>query len=156
MGNKFYEYLKTEIGLIKVVADDNFILAIDFVGEDDEEQDVRKNKLTTKAIDQLEEYFDGVRKSFDLKLNIVGSEFKRKAWNELTKIPYGQTISYKEQAIRIGNEKSCRAVGTANGLNKFAIVVPCHRVIGANGKLVGYAGGLNRKAWLLEHEKKLK
>ena len=101
---------------------------------------------------QLKEYFNKERKTFELQLEIIGTEFQKKVWKELLKIPYGETISYKELSIRIGNLKSIRAVGKANGSNPLPIVIPCHRVIGADGKLVGYGGGLDVKEKLLKLE----
>jgi methylated-DNA-[protein]-cysteine S-methyltransferase len=101
---------------------------------------------------QLTEYFRGDRQNFDLALLPVGTEFQRQVWAELSRIPYAQTISYGELARRIGNAKAMRAVGLANGRNPIPIVVPCHRVIGANGSLTGFGGGIERKRWLLEHE----
>lgn len=105
-----------------------------------------------EAIRQLQAYFCGELRVFDLPLAAEGTPFQQTVWEELTRIPYGETISYGELAHRIGNRNSSRAVGLANGRNPISIVVPCHRVIGANGKLVGYGGGLNRKVWLLELE----
>ncbi|MFA0411948.1 methylated-DNA--[protein]-cysteine S-methyltransferase, partial [Vibrio splendidus] len=104
---------------------------------------------------QLDEYFAGKRTSFDLPLKPQGTDFQLKAWVALTTIPYGETISYGEQAKRMDNPKAVRAVGGANGKNPFSIVVPCHRVIGANGTLTGYTGGMNRKEWLLDFELKI-
>jgi methylated-DNA-[protein]-cysteine S-methyltransferase len=101
---------------------------------------------------QLAEYFAGERREFDLPLAMSGADFNRRAWAELLRIPYGETISYGEQARRLGIPSAARAVGTANGLNPLAVVVPCHRVIGADGKLTGYGGGLERKRLLLELE----
>jgi len=106
-----------------------------------------------KTAQQLSEYFEGNRTDFDLPLSMDGTAFQKLVWRELQKIPYGETTSYKDLAIRIGNPKACRAVGLANGRNPISLVVPCHRVIGANGKLVGYGGGLDRKAQLLELER---
>lgn len=103
---------------------------------------------------QLNEYFEGKRKKFNVPLKLFGTEFQKKAWNALLTIPYGKTRSYKEQALIINHPTAVRAVGTANGCNRIAIVIPCHRVIGENGKLTGYGGGLWRKKWLLDHEKK--
>jgi methylated-DNA-[protein]-cysteine S-methyltransferase len=103
--------------------------------------------------DQLEEYFEGKRKEFYLDLDLEGTEFQKKVWNELLKIPFGETISYLELSKRIGNVKAIRAVGNANGKNPVSIIVPCHRVIGNNGSLIGYGGGLWRKRWLLEFER---
>lgn len=102
---------------------------------------------------QLEEYFNGKRKEFDLPLVMTGSDFQKKAWKALLEIPFGQVRSYKRQAIEIGQENAVRAVGKANGDNKISIIIPCHRVIGENGNLTGYGGGIWRKQWLLEHEK---
>lgn len=102
---------------------------------------------------QLEEYFEGKRKEFTVPLYLTGTEFQEKVWNILQEIPYGRTRSYKQQADILGNPKAIRAVATANGMNKIAIIIPCHRVIGSNGELVGYAGGLHRKQKLLELEK---
>jgi methylated-DNA-[protein]-cysteine S-methyltransferase len=102
--------------------------------------------------EQLEEYFAGTRNSFDVKMHMEGTAFQRTVWHELTQIPYGETISYGELAQRIGRPDRARAVGTANGQNPIAVIVPCHRVIGANGKLVGYGGGLDNKRRLLELE----
>ncbi|HEY6083038.1 MAG TPA: methylated-DNA--[protein]-cysteine S-methyltransferase, partial [Chitinophagaceae bacterium] len=107
-----------------------------------------------ECIQQLDDYFSGSRTVFELDMEQQGTSFQQKVWAELMNIPFGKTISYIELARRIGNEKSIRAVGTANGSNNICIMVPCHRVIGSNGKLVGYGGGLWRKQWLLEHEQK--
>jgi methylated-DNA-[protein]-cysteine S-methyltransferase len=103
---------------------------------------------------QLREYFDGLRQQFDLPLSPAGTSFQQKVWTALQQIPFGQTISYLELARRLGDPKVIRAAGTANGKNPIAIVIPCHRVIGSNGDLVGYAGGLENKKWLLDHEQK--
>jgi len=103
---------------------------------------------------QIDEYFAGIRKSFNIPLVTPGTEFQKKVWNELLNIPYGTTISYRQQAAALNNPLSVRAVANANGMNRIAIIIPCHRVIGSNGSLTGYAGGLHRKKWLLEHEKK--
>jgi methylated-DNA-[protein]-cysteine S-methyltransferase len=104
------------------------------------------------AMRQLKEYFAGTRSEFDLPLKMIGSEFQQQVWRELTKIPFGQTWSYGQLAKRIGNPNGSRAVGLANGRNPIAIIVPCHRVIGADGSLTGFGGGLERKEWLLTHE----
>lgn len=118
------------------------------------------NKLNDIIIDsendiqkQFTEYEKGVRKSFDFPLHIVGTEFQKKVWNALLEIPYGETRSYQEIAIRVGNPKAVRAVGGACNRNPIGIIVPCHRVVGKNGSLTGYAGGLDYKKMLLEHEK---
>ena len=102
--------------------------------------------------EQLDAYFAGELEEFDLRLALHGTAFQRRVWDELTCIPFAETISYKELALRLGDLKLIRAVGTANGRNPISIVIPCHRVIGADGTLVGYGGGLDRKRWLLDHE----
>jgi methylated-DNA-[protein]-cysteine S-methyltransferase len=116
----------------------------------------RKEEISSSITDQcaleLEEYFLKGRKFFNIDLDLQGSAFQKKVWGELLTIPFGQTISYEELAIRIGDIKAIRAVGLANGQNPVAIIVPCHRVIGKNGDLTGYAGGLENKEWLLYHE----
>ena len=109
--------------------------------------------LLADAARQLAEYFAGGRLEFDLPLQLIGTPFQRQVWNALAEIPYGETWSYAQLARRIGNPKACRAVGLANGSNPISIIVPCHRVIGANGSLTGYGGGLERKRWLLAHER---
>ena len=111
--------------------------------------------VLNKCIKQLDEYFSGKRREFSLPLAQTGTEFQHTVWDELCRIPYGKTISYLELSKRIGNVKAIRAVGTANGNNSISIIVPCHRVIGSNGSLVGYGGDLWRKKWLLEHEAKV-
>ena len=104
------------------------------------------------AISQLEEYFDGSRRSFDLPLDLRGTEFQVEAWNALAEIPYGHTASYGQQAASIGRPKAVRAIGGANGRNPVAIVLPCHRIVGADGSLTGFGGGIEVKKWLLDHE----
>jgi methylated-DNA-[protein]-cysteine S-methyltransferase len=101
---------------------------------------------------QLDAYFSGRINDFDVPLRMEGTEFQRRVWEGLTRIPYGETWSYAQLAGKVGNPKACRAVGLANGRNPVAVIVPCHRVIGANGTLTGYGGGLDRKRWLLDHE----
>jgi methylated-DNA-[protein]-cysteine S-methyltransferase len=110
--------------------------------------------LIQNCCNQLQEYFDGTRKQFDLPLQQSGTAFQQKVWSALSTIDYGSTITYLVLSKRIGNTKAIRAVGTANGCNKLSIIVPCHRVIGSNGTLIGYSGELWRKKWLLDHESK--
>jgi methylated-DNA-[protein]-cysteine S-methyltransferase len=112
----------------------------------------RDDRGLADAVEQLNAYFAGDLRAFDLPLTMHGTEFQRRVWAALCEIPYGETISYGELARWVGNPKASRAVGLANGRNPVAIVVPCHRVIGADGSLTGYGGGLERKVWLLEHE----
>jgi methylated-DNA-[protein]-cysteine S-methyltransferase len=102
---------------------------------------------------QLAEYFAGERQAFDLPLKLLGTSFQLRVWQELARIPFGETITYAQLAERVGNSKASRAVGAANGRNPISIIVPCHRVIGASGTLTGYAGGVEKKQWLLEHER---
>ncbi len=109
-----------------------------------------------EAVKQVDEYFRGKRKEFSLRLILEGTEFQKKVWRELLKIPYGSTASYGDVAAAIGRGKAFRAVGNANRLNNISIIIPCHRVIGSDGDLVGYGGSLWRKKWLLEHERKFK
>lgn len=110
------------------------------------------HRYLRKAAQQLDEYFEGTRKTFDLPLDIRGTEFQRKVWHALSNIQFGAITTYTEHASRLGNTKAVRAIGTAIGKNPISIIVPCHRVIGASGALTGYAGGLERKQFLLTHE----
>ena len=112
-----------------------------------------KNDVIKAVVKQFDEYFSGKRKTFDLPLNPKGSEFQKKVWKELKKIPYGETRTYKEIAAAIGNPDAARAVGNANNKNPIAIIIPCHRVIGSNRRLIGYAGGIDKKEILLKLEK---
>jgi methylated-DNA-[protein]-cysteine S-methyltransferase len=114
----------------------------------------RKDEFFANTIVQLDEYFRGVRKRFEVPFELEGTEFQKRVWRQLEHIPYGKTCAYVELAERIGNSKASRAVGLANGRNPLSIIVPCHRVIGANGALTGYGGGVAAKQWLLDHERK--
>lgn len=118
-------------------------------------RDDPKHPMVKKAIDQLREYFAGTRKKFDLKLDLQGTDFQVDAWRSLAKVPYGKTASYAEQAASIGRPKAVRAIGGANGRNPVAVILPCHRIIGADGSLTGFGGGLPVKVWLLEHEQRI-
>lgn len=155
-------YYHSPVGLIKIVIIDACVNEIIFLDEE-EEVNLNEKEESINSIDnavlknctkQLDEYFSAKRTVFQLPLQQSGTPFQQSVWNELIKIPFGKTISYLQLARRIGNVKSIRAVGTANGRNNLSIVVPCHRVIGSDGSLTGYAGGLWRKQWLLEHENK--
>ena len=115
----------------------------------------RQTPLLLLAEEMLREYFDGKRRDFDIPISLEGTEFQMKAWGALRNIPYGQTRTYKEQAEAVGNAKASRAVGAANGKNPVSIIIPCHRVIGTAGKLVGYGGGLERKKYLLDLERRV-
>ncbi|MBK7869142.1 MAG: methylated-DNA--[protein]-cysteine S-methyltransferase [Ignavibacteriales bacterium] len=114
----------------------------------------KETPLIKELKKQLDGYFSGKRKDFDLPIQMSGTEFQKSVWNQLLTIPLGETRSYKQQAEIIGNPKAVRAVANANGDNLISIVIPCHRVIGANGSLTGYGGGLDNKQWLLNHENK--
>lgn len=147
-----YTY-STPAGSVSIVENNNAVTHISYDCKKLTETAVEmKTPLIEKAFQQLEEYFSGKRKVFDLPLAPKGTPFQQKVWAALQTIPYGETASYKEIAIKAGNPKACRAVGMANNKNPIAIVIPCHRVIGANGKLVGYAGGLDIKEKLLTLE----
>jgi AraC family transcriptional regulator of adaptative response/methylated-DNA-[protein]-cysteine methyltransferase len=113
-----------------------------------------KNQYLDQVQQELQEYFDGKRMHFTLSLHTPGTDFQQSVWEMLKEIPFGETRSYKQQAIKLNKPNAVRAVASANGMNRVAIIIPCHRVIGSNGDLTGYAGGLSRKKWLLDHEKK--
>ncbi|QJB32593.1 methylated-DNA--[protein]-cysteine S-methyltransferase [Chitinophaga oryzae] len=144
--------IDTPVGPLLISGTDEYIQAVNFT-EEPETAFPPPPQLLLQCAQQLQEYFAGDRKVFELPIRQPGTDFQQTVWEQLTRIPFGQTISYLQLAHRIGNPKSIRAVGTTNGKNQLAIIVPCHRVIGANGMLVGYAGGLWRKRWLLEHER---
>jgi methylated-DNA-[protein]-cysteine S-methyltransferase len=144
-------YIDSPAGPIEISGDDDFVSRVLFVEETKEDTE-RIPKVIRDCKEQLEEYFAGTRKDFYLMLSQSGTDFQRQVWTALCHIPYGDTISYLDLAGKVGDVKSIRAVGAANGKNNLAIIVPCHRVIGSNGTLVGYAGGLSRKKWLLDFE----
>jgi len=138
------------IGTLEITESNDAIVSITFLDEVPNMQ--QTSLLLDECCKQLSEYFEGERKEFKLPLNPEGTEFQRSVWNLLQTIPFGQTVTYLEMAKRLGDPKVIRAAGTANGRNPIAIIIPCHRVIGSDGSLTGYAGGLARKQWLLEHE----
>ena len=140
------------LGFLIIKSDGQFIAEISFSETDLQEQ--QTCAVLEKCKEQLKAYFSGKTTVFDLPLQPEGTEFQQKVWAELLKIPYGETITYMELAVRLGDPKAVRAVGTANGRNPIAILIPCHRVIGAGNKLTGYAGGIWRKKILLELEMK--
>ncbi len=146
------------VGVIEIVGTDEAICSILFSDKDmivDNIQD-ETPKVLKDCFSQLDEYFKGERHEFTFPYSFEGTDFQKTVWTALTSIPFAETGSYSDIAVSIGNEKAVRAVGSANGKNKLSIVVPCHRIIGSNGKLTGYAGGLWRKEWLLQHEKSVK
>lgn len=146
-------YYQSPLGTLEIKVNTTAVISINFIPDITEKPFENKpSGMLEKTISQLEEYFNNNRHTFDLELKPEGTEFQLKVWDELTKIPYGETISYLKLAEKVGSHLHTRAVGLANGKNPIAIIVPCHRVIGASGKLTGYAGGLWRKQWLLEHE----
>ncbi len=147
----YIEKIDTPVGKFYIKGNDNFITNAYFEGEGDE-LEINSSPLLKMAKFELIEYFGGKRNEFTFPIYQEGTEFMLSVWNELKNIPYGQTCSYKDIAVKIGKEKACRAVGMANNRNTIGVIVPCHRVIGANKKLVGYAGGLDRKEFLLKLE----
>lgn len=142
--------IQTPLGISKIVGDINGISEISASNEGEVSTIIPKE--LRECVTQLKEYFDGNRTSFDFKMNPSGTDFQQKVWQELLSIPFGKTINYMDLAKKLGDPKVIRAAASANGKNPLWVVVPCHRVIGTNGSLTGYAGGLWRKKWLLEHE----
>jgi methylated-DNA-[protein]-cysteine S-methyltransferase len=147
LNNSYYTFIETPIGILKITADKKSITGIIFDPENTEGG--KSNEIIELCKKELQEYFSGERKSFTVSVNQKGSRFQKKVWNELQKIPYGKTVSYGYIAERVGGKNFSRAVGSANNKNHIPIVVPCHRVVGSNGSLTGYAGGLWRKKWLI-------
>ena len=148
-------YYKTPIGTAKIVGDKNGIQSVSVL-EDDIETSKDTPYCLQACVAQLEEYFNGKRASFNLTVNPKGTAFQIKVWKSLLKINYGKTKSYTAQSKALGDVKAIRAVATANGKNPIWIIIPCHRVIGSDGSLTGYAGGIWRKKWLLAHENPVK
>lgn len=143
-------FIKTPLGTAKITGDEYGIASISILEEGTITKKIPKD--LKEAASQLQDYFNGKRTSFDFKLNPQGTEFQQKVWQALLEIPFGKTVSYMDITKKLGDVKAIRAVASANGKNPLWIVIPCHRVIGTNGSLTGYAGGLWRKKWLLEHE----
>ncbi len=155
---KRYTYYSSPFGEMTLQADEQGLLGAWFEIHTTKPemlgQYVENDPILTQTIKQLDEYFMGQRKTFDLPVSVVGTEFQNKVWDALTTIPYGETWSYQDLANAIGNPKAVRAVGLANGKNPVSVIVPCHRVIAKSGKLTGYAGGVETKAKLLELEQR--
>ena len=150
---KIYKtYYKSSLGPIEIVGTRDSILSLDFV-EEMQTGDDELSFCVKECLKQIDEYFEGKRKEFYLNLAPRGTEFQRLVWRQLEKIPFGAVVSYGEIASILGKPKACRAVGSANGKNPIAIIIPCHRVIGSDGSLTGYGGGLWRKEWLIAHER---
>ncbi len=143
-------FIKTPLGIAKIMGDENGISVISVSDEGIISSTI--SIVLQEAVSQLNDYFEGKRTDFTFKLNPSGTEFQQKVWKGLLEIPFGKTMSYLELSKKLGDVKAIRAVASANGKNPLWIVVPCHRVIGTDGSLTGYAGGLWRKKWLLEHE----
>jgi methylated-DNA-[protein]-cysteine S-methyltransferase len=143
--------IKSPLGFTKILGDKDGITSVTVLNSEEKITDIIPVELEDCAI-QLQEYFEGTRQQFDLKINPQGTDFQKKIWALLEGIPYGKTTSYLELSKQYGDIKAIRAVANANGKNPLWIIVPCHRVIGSDGSLTGYAGGLHRKKWLLEHE----
>ena len=143
-------FIPSPLGTTKVVGDENGVSVISILQEGELSKKIPKE--LKEVVTQLNEYFEGKRQNFDFKINPKGTDFQQKVWEELRNIPFGKTMSYLDLSKKLGDVKAIRAVASANGKNPLWIVVPCHRVIGTDGSLTGYAGGLWRKKWLLEHE----
>jgi methylated-DNA-[protein]-cysteine S-methyltransferase len=154
MDKQYIAYMQSPLGTVEIRADGSYVTAIRLVKSTDKTVENDSNVLphVRQCIAELNEYFTGMRKDFTIPVKQSGTDFQQRVWAQLLKIPYGTTISYIEMARRLGNSKLTRAVGGANHRNKLWIVVPCHRVIGADGSLTGYGGGLECKQWLLQHE----
>lgn len=148
----YFTFLNTALGWLEIRGTQHHITQVNFCDEAPSDMEDNPSAAVNEARLQLADYFAGKRKAFDLPLLPEGTEFQHAVWNLLQKIPFGKTSSYTELSRRYGDVKAIRAVALANGKNPIAIIIPCHRVIGANGELVGYAGGLWRKKWLLEFE----
>ena len=153
-----YMYMESPVGALKLVAHDQALVAVMWDNEDHKRVRLAElieniqHPMLLKVKQQLEQYFAGQRQQFNLPLDFQGTDFQQQVWRALLTIPYGETRSYKDIAIKIGNEKAVRAVGAANGRNPISIIAPCHRVIGSGGALVGFAGGLDKKQILLSLE----
>ena len=143
--------IKSPLGYTKIEGSRHGISSVSVLDSEEKETQTIPKELQDCAL-QLYEYFEGNRRSFALKLNPKGTDFQKLVWHELQKIPFGKTVTYLELSKRLGDVKAIRAVANANGKNPIWIIVPCHRVIGSDGSLIGYAGGLHRKQWLLDHE----
>lgn len=144
-------YYKSPVGTILIEGDEKGLSKLIFA-DDIGNDSIDDNGMASLWTNQLDEYFNHRREYFELELNLKGTAFQLRVWEELLKIPFGTTVSYKELSMRLGNLKAIRAVAAANGANPVSIIIPCHRVIGSDGSLTGYGGGLWRKQWLLEHE----
>lgn len=151
MPEVFTNYLNTNLGLMRICASDHFVVSIDFVKSKNK---VKSNKICEQASKELQEYFDKKRQVFSVPILLVGTAWQTLVWQKLAQVPYGSIVSYQDLAAAVGKPLSARAVGQAVNKNPIAIMIPCHRVVGSNGALVGYAGGLDKKEYLLNLENK--
>ena len=149
-------YYKSPIGIAKITGTENGIESISVLDDDAIPTSDKIPKCLQNCVTKLDEYFRGERIGFDLLVNPQGTHFQKKVWKSLTKVPFGKTKSYLAQAKTLGDVKAIRAIASANGKNPIWIVIPCHRIIGSDGSLTGYAGGIWRKKWLLDHENPVK
>ncbi len=149
-------FIETPLGIASITGDEKGVSEISITNNTEEEHTNIIPEALKEAVTQLQDYFEGKRDHFDIKLNPSGTDFQKKVWKELTKIPFGKTVTYLDIAKNLGDPKCIRAAASANGKNPLWIVIPCHRVIGSDGSLTGYAGGLWRKKWLLDHESPIK
>ena len=145
-------HLETPLGILEISGSEKGIRSVSFLDAMEVGRSEEVPKPLQVCLQQLQEYFEGRRTEFSLPLDPEGTEFQKRVWNRLLEIPFGETLTYGEQSAELGDVKAIRAVAAANGRNPLAIIIPCHRVIGADGSLTGYAGGLWRKKWLLDHE----
>ncbi len=150
MSDIYYDYYESPIGLVEVIGTSTNITSLCFVEVCKER--FESNTIVGKAISQVGEYFDSKRRKFEVDISFTGTKFQEQVWQQLLTMPYGRLSSYQDIANAIGRPKAVRAVGGATGRNPISIIVPCHRIVGSNGKLTGYGGGLWRKEWLLKHE----
>lgn len=160
----YLKKINSPLGTIIAIADDNYLYLLEFEDKLNLEKEIEKiaknnllekdNPILTSIEDELKKYFNGTLTKFNTPINLIGTNFQKKVWLKLQNIPHGKTISYQDLAISIGNQKAYRAVAKANSANILSIIVPCHRVINKNGNLSGYANGIERKRWLIEHENK--
>ncbi|TAD96122.1 MAG: methylated-DNA--[protein]-cysteine S-methyltransferase [Bacteroidetes bacterium] len=148
----FANFYESPIGFLEIKGNESHILSIFFVEKEALNTSLPSNEIVEKAVTQLAEYFNHQRKTFDFAIDPQGTDFQKKVWQELAKIPFGKTTTYLQMSKNLQNVKAIRAVGTSNGKNPLTIVLPCHRVVGSDGSLTGYAGGLWRKKWLLDFE----
>ncbi len=153
METHYIKYYEFPIGWLKITTNNSHLIAVSFSDKEGESSEDLPPVLID-TFNQLTEYFEGMRKSFQIKLAPEGTDFQHKIWELVEKVPFGETTSYLDIALQSGSEKNTRAVGLANGKNPIPIIIPCHRIIGTNGKLTGYAGDLDKKRWLLLHEQK--